>query len=96
MLNKKEFAKQNDISEECVNEFRNFWRDNTEVGGRNKIIESIAPFLYERNEEKLGLLLSIIGGVPKHKEPDPRLRGQIHMLMVGEPGTGKSQLLNFA
>ncbi|CDW81828.1 mcm2 3 5 family protein [Stylonychia lemnae] len=52
---------------------------------------------YERkNPEKLGILLSVIGGVQKQNENDPRIRGQIHMLMVGEPGTGKSQLLTFA
>lgn len=54
------------------------------------MIESIAPHIYERYSEKLGMLLSLIGGVPKISEDNPRIRGQIHMLMIGEPGTGKS------
>ncbi len=68
----------------------------TLIEGKNKIIESIAPHIYERYSEKLGLLLALIGGVPKLTEDNPRIRGQIHMLMIGEPGTGKSQLLQFA
>jgi DNA helicase MCM9 len=60
------------------------------IQGKNQIIESICPYIYERYPEKLGLLLAIIGGVPKSSGEDPRIRGQIHMLMIGEPGTGKS------
>lgn len=66
------------------------------LDGKNEIIESICPHIYERYPEKLGILLSVIGGVQKQHENDPRIRGQIHMLMIGEPGTGKSQLLSFA
>jgi len=33
--------------------------------GKNKMLESICPHIYERYPEKLGLLLAIIGGVPK-------------------------------
>jgi len=60
------------------------------IEGKNKIIESISPHIFERYSEKLGLLLALIGGVPKISENNPRIRGQIHMLMIGEPGTGKS------
>jgi DNA helicase MCM9 len=45
---------------------------------------------------KLAVALTIIGGVPR---VDPvngsRTRGECHMLMVGEPGTGKSQFLRY-
>ena len=43
--------------------------------GKNKILESICPHIYERYPEKLGLLLSIIGGVPKQSGDDPKIRG---------------------
>ena len=49
--------------------------------------------IFERNEVKLGLLLSLIGGVSQKMDDEHsniKIRGQIHMLMVGEPGTGKS------
>lgn len=45
---------------------------------------------------KLAVALAIIGGVARI---DPvhgtRIRGESHMLMVGEPGTGKSQFLRY-
>lgn len=57
-------------------------------------MDSIAPVLFGRNEEKLGLLLSLIGGVPIPGKNG--VRGKIHVLYVGDPGTGKSQLLRYA
>lgn len=59
-------------------------------------MESVCPTIYERNEVKLGMLLSLIGGVAQKTDEQTnsvKIRGQIHMLMVGEPGTGKSQFL---
>ena len=94
VLNKKESIQKFDVTQENKNEFKKFWKEHPMLEGRNKLIESICPFIYEKNEEKLGMLLAIIGGVPKVTETDnTKIRGQIHMLMVGEPGTGKSCLL---
>jgi DNA replicative helicase MCM subunit Mcm2 (Cdc46/Mcm family) len=45
------------------------------IDGKNKILESISPHIYDRQAEKLGLLLALIGGVPKQSENDPRIRG---------------------
>ena len=42
--------------------------------GKNKVLESIAPHIYDRYAEKLGLLLALIGGVPKQQGDDPRTR----------------------
>ena len=97
VLNKKEFIQKFDVTQENKAEFKKFWKENQMLEGRNKLIEAIWPYIYEKNEQKLGMLLAIIGGVPKLMEQDnTRIRGQIHMLMVGEPGTGKSWLLWFA
>ncbi len=51
--------------------------------------------MFERYEVKLGLLLSLIGGVSQKFEHENtskglKIRGTVHMMMVGEPGTGKS------
>jgi DNA helicase MCM9 len=48
--------------------------------------------IYGRNVVKLGLLLSLLGGVSVENE-NSKIRGQSHVLLVGEPGTGKSVLL---
>jgi DNA replicative helicase MCM subunit Mcm2 (Cdc46/Mcm family) len=45
------------------------------IEGKNKILESIAPHIYDRYAEKIGLILSLIGGVPKQQGDDPRIRG---------------------
>lgn len=61
----------------------------------NNLIKSIAPTIYGLEEEKKGLALQLFGGC--HKEMDDRssIRGDIHILMVGDPGVAKSQLLGY-
>ena len=55
-------------------------------------MESVCPNIFERQELKLGILLTLIGGVSQKfdEKPGMKIRGTIHLLMVGEPGTGKS------
>ncbi|CDW77769.1 mcm2 3 5 family protein [Stylonychia lemnae] len=97
VLNKREFSKSNQINMDTLNEFKRFWRKYDPIVGRQILLRSICPNLYERYDVKLGLLLTLIGGVPQYQEKNNfKVRGQIHMLMVGEPGTGKSQLLQCA
>jgi len=95
VLNKRDFNIKQEINQQACSDFKKYWKDHETkmLSGKNKLLESIAPHIYDRYAEKLGLLLALIGGVPKQQGEDPRIRGQIHMLMIGEPGTGKSQLL---
>lgn len=58
-----------------------------------KLISSIAPSIYGYEELKEALLLQLVGGVKKTKEDGTRIRGDMHILLVGDPGSGKSQLL---
>lgn len=64
---------------------------------KRKLIQSIAPSICGREDIKLGLLLSMLGGVPKDVGGDQshRIRGDINVLMVGDPGCAKSQFLKF-
>ncbi len=58
-----------------------------------KLIASIAPSIYGLEKIKEAIALQIFGGVP-HKMPDgTRLRGDLHILLLGEPATAKSQIL---
>jgi replicative DNA helicase Mcm len=58
----------------------------------NKLIYNIAPSIYGMEKCKEACLLAMFGGVEKHK-PDITIRGNIHVLMVGDPSVAKSQLL---
>lgn len=62
----------------------------------NKIVNSIAPSIYGHNEIKKAIALQLFGGVKKTREDGVKSRGDIHILLIGEPGTGKSQLLKFS
>lgn len=57
-----------------------------------KLINSIAPSLHGLTVEKESCLLSMFGGV-RRKLTDGYRRGSIHVLLVGDPSTGKSRLL---
>jgi replicative DNA helicase Mcm len=59
------------------------------------IIDSIAPSIYGMLIEKEALALQLFGGVTKHMPDETRIRGDIHILLVGDPGTAKSQLLEY-
>lgn len=45
---------------------------------------------------KLALLLVLIGGISKSDKTGVKVRGDCHLLLVGDPGTGKSQFLRYA
>ncbi|MFA5862141.1 MAG: minichromosome maintenance protein MCM, partial [Candidatus Thermoplasmatota archaeon] len=60
-----------------------------------KMRKSIAPNLYGLEMEKLALMLQLFGGVEKVLPDKSRLRGDIHVLLVGDPGVAKSQLIRY-
>ena len=58
-----------------------------------KIIESIAPSIYGHDKIKEALILQLMGGEKKIRDDGVVTRGDIHILLIGDPGSGKSQLL---
>lgn len=60
-----------------------------------KIIQSIAPSIYGYREIKEGIAYLLFGGVPKVLPDGVRVRGDVNILLVGDPGTAKSQLLQY-
>jgi len=61
----------------------------------NKMVESIAPTIYGMDVEKEAIVLQLFGGIPKELPDGTRIRGDIHTLFVGDPGTAKSQMLSY-
>ncbi len=62
---------------------------------RKRIVASIAPSIYGHWDIKEAIALALFGGVPKVRPDGTRTRGDIHILMIGDPGTAKSQLLQY-
>ncbi|MFH1787083.1 MAG: minichromosome maintenance protein MCM [archaeon] len=67
----------------------------TDVDIYNKLIDSIAPSIYGYREVKEAILLQLFGGVQKKQPDGTRIRGDIHILLVGDPGVGKSQMMRY-
>jgi DNA replication licensing factor MCM4 len=64
------------------------------------LARSMAPSIYEMEDVKKGILLQLFGGTNKSIARGgggggPRYRGDINVLMVGDPGTSKSQILQY-
>ncbi|MFB2623376.1 minichromosome maintenance protein MCM [Methanothermobacter marburgensis] len=60
-----------------------------------KIIRSTAPSIHGYREVKEAIALQLFGGTGKELDDKTRLRGDIHILIVGDPGIGKSQMLKY-
>lgn len=58
---------------------------------------SLAPSIYEMDDVKKGILLQLFGGTNKEfaKGGNPKYRGDINVLLCGDPSTSKSQLLTY-
>ncbi|KAJ5965760.1 Nucleic acid-binding OB-fold, partial [Penicillium waksmanii] len=80
------------MTEEDEREIRNLSRDPDIV---DKIIRSMAPSIYGHSDVKTAVALSLFGGVSKQAQGKMNIRGDINVLLLGDPGTAKSQVLKF-
>ncbi|MEM0364386.1 MAG: minichromosome maintenance protein MCM [Candidatus Nitrosocaldus sp.] len=60
------------------------------------LISSFAPHIYGHEIIKEAILLQIVGSPQRELEDATKLRGDINILLVGDPGTAKSELLKYA
>jgi replicative DNA helicase Mcm len=63
-------------------------------GVHRKIIQSIAPSIFGYEHIKEAIMYLLFGGVSKSL-PDVNIRGEMNALLIGDPGTAKSQLLQY-
>eukprot|EP01059_Diplonema_ambulator_P000932 TRINITY_DN10722_c0_g1_i1.p1 TRINITY_DN10722_c0_g1~~TRINITY_DN10722_c0_g1_i1.p1 ORF type:complete len:898 (+),score=230.69 TRINITY_DN10722_c0_g1_i1:1815-4508(+) len=61
----------------------------------DKIIASICPSIHGNEMVKAGIACSLFGGVRKEAKGGHKLRGDINVLLVGDPGCAKSQFLKY-
>ncbi len=79
-----------DISEEDEKEIKRLAKDPKIY---DLLVGSLAPSLYGLTEIKESIILQLFGGVPLHLRDKTHVRGDIHVLLIGDPAAGKSQLL---
>lgn len=60
-----------------------------------QMVESVAPSVYGYEQEKLAIILQLFSGVTKHLPDETRVRGDIHIGLIGDSGTAKSRLLSY-
>ncbi|DAZ97175.1 TPA: hypothetical protein N0F65_004025 [Lagenidium giganteum] len=90
IVNHKKRYSAMESSEEMENEVLKL-QDHPNV--YDVLSQSIAPEIFGHEDVKRALLLLMIGGVTKQMDEGMKLRGDINILLMGDPGVAKSQLL---
>ncbi len=60
-----------------------------------KLVKSLAPSIWGHEEVKKALAFQLFGGVRKTRSDGSKTRGDIHVLLVGDPGVAKSVMLKY-
>lgn len=76
---------------ERINDIRNTCESDNHLARR--LSQSICPEIFGMEEVKLALLLLMVGGVTKEMSDGMKIRGNVNVLLMGDPGVAKSQLL---
>ncbi len=61
----------------------------------DNIVASISPTIFGMDEVKSAIALQLFGGCHKEMDDKTSIRGDIHILMIGDPGVAKSQILRY-
>ncbi|KAK4687318.1 DNA replication licensing factor MCM7, partial [Tremellales sp. Uapishka_1] len=81
-----------ELSPEIEQAIRDLQEDNQLY---SRLANSIAPEIYGHEDVKKALLLLLVGGVTKTVGDGMKIRGDINICLMGDPGVAKSQLLKY-
>lgn len=79
-----------EVDQETEQFFLSYWDSHQAkpLEGRDQLLASVCPQICGMFNVKLALALTLIGGVHQCQD-DMSIRGEIHMLLVGDPGMGR-------
>ena len=60
-----------------------------------RLVRSLAPSIWELDDVKRGILCQLFSGTRKGLQTGERLRSEVNVLLCGDPGTSKSQLMSY-
>lgn len=85
---------QDMFTKEQIEKFKEFSKDPDII---NKLVDAFAPSIWENEDVKKGILCQLFGGCSKSfsQSGRGRFRGEINILLCGDPSTAKSQLLQY-
>lgn len=81
-----------DISDDDIVEIK---EESNHPNVYQRLVGSMAPSIYGYSKIKKSIIFQLFSGVTKHLPDGSRIRGNIHILIIGDPGTGKSKLLQY-
>ena len=93
MVNSLKFKKNNEFIENDMKVIEEMKKDKKIF---YSLIKSFCPTIYGHELVKAGLLLGLVGGSMKNTNHESCFRETSHILLLGDPGIGKSQLLKYA
>jgi DNA replication licensing factor MCM2 len=92
LMRKGDVYATNNLTDEDKEEIRRLARDPRVC---QRIVKSIAPSIHGHDDIKAGIALALFGGQEKFVKGKTKLRGDINMLLLGDPGVAKSQFLKY-
>jgi DNA replication licensing factor MCM2 len=92
LLKKSDLYSTHTLTDEDKEEIRRLSRDPRVC---QRIVKSMAPSIHGHDDIKAGIALALFGGQEKIVKGKTRLRGDINLLLLGDPGVAKSQFLKY-